>query len=118
MTTSPHSLQKPERSTPLPTYAYTVLLSTGQVILVKRGECGYWSVDGMTYAAADNRNAEMGVSHAMRECMAAGSLYGWDVQAANDLSLFAGAKSLVELFGQNGTCRDLVERMPKGAVTS
>lgn len=81
------------------------------MILVKRGECGYWPVDGMTYEAADARNAELGVSHAMRECMAAGSMCGWDVRAANDLSLFEGAQSLVELFGPNGICRDLVQRV-------
>lgn len=46
MTRYSQSLLQPDHGAPLPMYAYSVLPRTGQVILVKCGECGYWAVDG------------------------------------------------------------------------
>lgn len=51
--------------------------------IVKRGEDGYYPAPGMTLAAADSKNATMEVSHAQREAMHVGSMFGWHVPGAD-----------------------------------
>ena len=73
---------------PIPKYAYGVLAGTDHVILIKRGERGYWPVDNMSLERADQRNAEMGVTPTVRQAMQTGSLWGWDSPWARDLSRY------------------------------
>ena len=76
----------------LPEVCYSILPSTGDVIIIKHGESGYYSCEYSTEDKAFNRefandrNANLGVSKAQIEAMLAGSMYGWDVPAADPKS--------------------------------
>ena len=76
----------------LPEVCYTILPSTGDVIIIKHGESGYYRCEYSTEDKAFNRefandrNANLGVSKAQIEAMLAGSMYGWDVPAADPKS--------------------------------
>ena len=76
----------------LPEVCYSILPSTGDVIIIKRGESGYYRCEYSTEDKAFNRefandrNANLGVSKAQVEAMLAGSMYGWDVPAADPKS--------------------------------
>lgn len=73
----------------LPEICYSILPSTGDVIIIKHGESGYYRCEYSTEDKAFNRefandrNANLGVSKAQIEAMLAGSMYGWDVPAAD-----------------------------------
>ena len=73
----------------LPEVCYSILPSTGDVIIIKHGESGYYRCEYSTEDKAFNRefandrNANLGVSKAQVEAMLAGSMYGWDVPAAD-----------------------------------
>lgn len=76
----------------LPEVCYSILPSTGDVIIIKHGESGYYRSEYSTEDKAFNRefandrNANIGVSKAQVEAMLAGSMYGWDVPAADPKS--------------------------------
>ena len=76
----------------LPEVCYSILPSTGDVIIIKHGESGYYRCEYSTEDKAFNRefandrNANLGVSKAQVEAMLAGSMYGWDVPAADPKS--------------------------------
>lgn len=75
----------------LPDICYTTLNTTGELILVKRGETGYWPTEGYATnemfptfdAVADLLNEKRGVTKAQRAAMTAGSIFGFDVPAAD-----------------------------------
>lgn len=72
----------------LPEVCYSILPSTGDVIIIKHGESGYYRSEYSTEDKAFNRefandrNANLGVSKAQAEAMKAGSMFGWDTPAA------------------------------------
>lgn len=72
----------------LPVQCYSVLPSTGELIILTRGEGGYAPTD-MTVGgkssreAADLANAAAGVTKAQEAAMLAGSMFGWAVPAAD-----------------------------------
>ena len=76
----------------LPEVCYSILPSTGDVIIIKHGESGYYRCEYSTEDKAFNRefandrNANLGVSKAQVEAMLAGSMYRWDVPAADPKS--------------------------------
>ena len=76
----------------LPEVCYSTLPSTGDVIIIKHGESGYYRCEYSTEDKAFNRefandrNANLGVSKAQVEAMLAGSMCGWDVPAADPKS--------------------------------
>lgn len=76
----------------LPEVCYSILPSTGDVIIIKHGKSGYYRCEYSTEDKAFNRefandrNANLGVSKAQVEAMLAGSMYGWDVPAADPKS--------------------------------
>ena len=76
----------------LPEVCFSILPSTGDVIIIKHGESGYYRCEYSTKDKAFNRefandrNANLGVSKAQVEAMLAGSMYGWDVPAADPKS--------------------------------
>ena len=76
----------------LPEVCYSILPGTGDVIIIKHGESGYYRCEYSTEDKAFNRefandrNANLGVSKAQVEAMLAGSMYGWDVPAADPKS--------------------------------
>lgn len=73
----------------LPERCYTVLPSSGQLIEVRRGERGYYpcaySTGDRTYnqVLADYLNAHEGITKAQAAAMQAGSMFGWNVPAAD-----------------------------------
>lgn len=76
----------------LPEVCFSILPSTGDVIIIKHGESGYYRCEYSTEDKvfnrefANDRNANLGVSKAQVEAMLAGSMYGWDVPAADPKS--------------------------------
>jgi len=72
----------------LPNKCFSTLPSTGERVLIWRGQSGYERFDtGTTSRAAlrmevDMDNARWGVTRAQEEAMLAGSMFGWGVPAA------------------------------------
>ena len=73
----------------LPETCLTLLPSTGQLIIIKRGEPGYYRTDLDTGNAAQNReladyhNGHRGITRAQEEAMLVGSMHGFDVPGAD-----------------------------------
>ena len=72
----------------LPVQCYSVLPSTGELIILTRGESGYvpsdMSVGGKSgREAADLINTTAGITKAQEAAMLAGSMFGWAVPAAD-----------------------------------
>lgn len=84
-----HGTVIPLRSS-LPEQCVSVLPSTGELILLKKGEQGYtpcfdFSTDDyeQNRSFADDRNVKNGVSKAQEAAMLAGSMFGWQTPAAD-----------------------------------
>ena len=73
----------------LPEMCYSVHESTGELIVIKRGECGYHQTDYSTddkdrnVELADHLNEKLGVDMWQRQAMEVGSICGWDVPGAD-----------------------------------
>ena len=73
----------------LPELCYSVHESTGELIVIKRGECGYHQTDYSTndkernVELADHLNEKLGVDMWQRQAMEVGSICGWDVPGAD-----------------------------------
>ena len=78
----------PLRST-LPEQCYSVLPDTGELIIIKKGESGYYRTDIDMGSKAENRalaeeyNAKSGISKAQEQAMSVGSMFGWAVPGAD-----------------------------------
>ncbi len=73
----------------LPEQCYGVLPNTGEFIIVKKGESGYYRTDismgskEENRALADEYNGKLGVSKAQAAAMLVGSMFGWQVPGAD-----------------------------------
>lgn len=73
----------------LPEQCYSTLLDTGAVVILKRGETGYYKTDipftdkADAKAIVEEHNGLLGVSKAQEEAMKAGSMFGFQVPAAD-----------------------------------
>ena len=73
----------------LPEHCYAVLPGSGQLVEVRRGEKGYYpcaySTGDREYnkVLANQFNAHEGISKAQAAAMLAGSMFGWNVPAAD-----------------------------------
>jgi len=68
----------------LPTFCYGYLPTTGELIKIDFAESGYIPVCmGESKKTAKELNDEIGVTPAQAEAMLAGSMFGWNVPAAN-----------------------------------
>ncbi len=71
----------------LPEKCFTILESTGEMIVIKRGEKGYYpqNLENAPWGAEnkDSLNERMGVTKAQEKAMQAGSMFGWDIPAAD-----------------------------------
>ena len=73
----------------LPEKCYSTLAETGEVIIIKKGEIGYYRTDipfadkEEGKAIAKEYNRKLGVTKAQEEAMKAGSMFGWHVPAAD-----------------------------------
>ena len=73
----------------LPKECYSTLPSTGEIILIKRGDKGYYPADYPDAGPEENRrvveelNGRNGVTKAQEAAMQAGSIFGWAAPAAD-----------------------------------
>lgn len=73
----------------LPEQCYAILPSSGEIIIIKNGEKGYFKTDipAATKKEAkeivDEYNKILGISKAQEKAMMAGSMFGWATPAAN-----------------------------------
>ena len=85
----------------LPEQCYSVLSGSDEIIIIKRGENGYFKAD---IPAADKEearsivneyNAKLGVGRAQEEAMKAGSMFGFQVPAADPKNYDADGKPVM-----------------------
>lgn len=69
----------------LPETAYSVHLETGDTVILKRGETGFYDTGygPQGQEIVDSLNARMGVDKAQAAAMQFGSMFGFDVPGAN-----------------------------------
>ncbi|AFU86696.1 hypothetical protein D869_gp218 [Caulobacter phage CcrRogue] len=69
----------------LPETAYVVLSTTGETVIVKRGETGYYNPNYGPQGAeiVASLNKRMGVTPAQASAMEFGSMFGWDTPGAS-----------------------------------
>jgi hypothetical protein len=67
----------------LPEKSFAILNTTGETILIKRGENGYYPQDSLKNGDVDELNETLGVTKAQAEAMYHASLFGWDIPASN-----------------------------------
>ena len=95
----------------LPDRCYTVLAETGEMIIVKKGESGYYHSDlnckdaAVSRVIAAENNKKLGVSKVQEECMAAGSLFGWDVPGADPANYDVDGRFKVKDTKERGDAR-------------
>lgn len=85
----------------LPWRCYTVIPSTGDLIVVQKGEKGYFRTELSQQSreenqkTADKYNKEMGITKAQEAAMRSGSMFGWHTPAADPQNYDAAGKPLV-----------------------
>ena len=73
----------------LPDRCYSILESTGDIIIIAKGEKGYYHIEVTENTPEENRrfvdsqNAKMGITRGQEEAMKAGSMFGWATPAAD-----------------------------------
>lgn len=74
----------------LPELCYGVLNTTNELIIIKRGETGYYPtnyVPAEDYETAekwcDIFNEQLGITKFQRQAMEMGSMFGWDIPGIN-----------------------------------
>lgn len=79
----------PKLAEGLPELCYSVHEGTGELIVIQRGEVGYYRTDYSTedkeqnVELADRLNEKLGVDMWQRQAMEVGSICGWDVPGAD-----------------------------------
>ena len=77
------------RRNDLPETCFSILPSSGQLIIIRCGERGYYPSEWDTgdkeqnVELADELNEKLGVSPIQRQAMEVGSMAGWDVPGAD-----------------------------------
>lgn len=73
----------------LPDFCYSVLQSTGEIVILKQGESGYFRTDiavrnkEEALEFVEEYNSKLGVSKSQAQAMSVGSMFGWDVPGAD-----------------------------------
>lgn len=79
----------PTEKEKLPDACYSVMPGTGELIIIKRGEPGYYRCEFSCEDKAENRrmadllNGRMEINRAQESAMLHGSMFGWNVAAAD-----------------------------------
>lgn len=85
----------------LPERCYSVLSGSDEIIIIKRGEKGYFKTDipvtdkDEAWSIVNEYNAKLGVSRAQEEAMKAGSMFGFQVPAADPRNYDADGKPVM-----------------------
>ena len=91
----------------LPERCYSILDSTGDIIIIQKGDKGYYHIEVTeatkeeNRALVDSQNEKLGISKAQEEAMKAGSIFGWACPAAdpdnyNNIGVPKNAFALIE----------------------
>lgn len=89
----------------LPETCYSTLPSTGELIVIKRGEPGYFRPPMYTRLLENRRhvaeimNSDMGVTEAQEKAMLVGALVGWDNPGADPLNYCKDGEPIAEFVG-------------------
>ena len=67
----------------LPEQSFYALPSTGETILIKRGEDGYYPQDSLKDRDVNELNEILGVTKGQAEAMFNGSMHGWHTKSAD-----------------------------------
>jgi hypothetical protein len=67
----------------LPEFSFAYLNTTGELIMIKRGETGYYLQPNLQYRSVDELNELYDVTKPQAEAMMNGSMWGFDVPASN-----------------------------------
>ena len=84
----------------LPKQCYSLLLDTGNVVILKRGETGYYKTDiphtskEEARAIVEEYNRKLGVTRAQEEAMKGGSMFGFDKPIADPANYDAQGQPL------------------------
>lgn len=77
------------RRNELPDFCLSTLPSSGQLIILKRGERGYYASDWDTGKREENQNIaqehnrQRGIADIQEAAMVAGSMFGWNLPGAD-----------------------------------
>ena len=77
------------RRNELPDFCLSTLPSTGQLIILRKGECGYYASDWDTRKREENQNIarehnrRRGITDIQEAAMLAGSMFGWNLPGAD-----------------------------------
>ena len=80
---------EPMRRNDLPETCFSVLPSSGQLIIIRHGERGYYPSEWDTGSREENReiasnhNVRRGITDIQEAAMLAGSMFGWNTPGAN-----------------------------------
>lgn len=66
----------------LPEVCYSTNKMTGDTILIKRGEIGYYLAKEL-FTSPDELNKIFGITKEQQHAMEVGSMFGWDTEGAN-----------------------------------
>ena len=86
---------------PAPEQCYSVLSGSDEIIIIKRGEKGYFKTDipvtdkDEARSIVNEYNAKLGVSKAQEEAMKAGSMFDFQVPAADPRNYDADGKPVM-----------------------
>ena len=81
--------------------SYSVLSGSDKIIIIKRGEKGYFKTDipvtdkDKARSIVNEYNTKLGVSRAQEEAMKAGSMFGFQVPAADPRNYDADGKPVM-----------------------
>ena len=87
----------------LPERCFSTLGFTGELILINRGESGYYHSVWSTESREENEelaelyNGRLGVTPAQRRAMEVGSMFGWDVPGADPAQYEISAMAMEEM---------------------
>jgi len=104
----------------LPPSCFHVLETSGELVIIKNGEQGYfpctWSTDNVEQnkRTADYTNERLGISKLEVQAMVNGSMFGWNIPAADPDILRSKKKDLTEQI-ENAQART---QMQKSATDS
>lgn len=95
----------------LPKQCYSLLLDTGNVVILKRGETGYYKTDiphtskEEAHAIVEEYNRKLGVTRAQEEAMKGGSMFGFDKPIADPANYDAQGQPLKRREKDRGDAR-------------